>query len=289
MCTVLVSQRIAMVTRATAAAIIALCGVTTMFAAGGCGDDRDVADSARDASMANDSSDRLDSEATQPQAAMPDHDDDDAGLQEWVAAPRNEYAGRPLFDWVSDWIRWHLSQNDCSTSAYVDIDGSFCGTQQQADSPVFFLETSEYPTTRTQCTVPLGKALLVPLTYFVSDGRDERFHMLSPEELRVNAEKALLSMRDFKLELQGNEHGDFAQSSMVLSEASAEFPPAPNYYTCRNYPKMEGPRDHIYVAGIYVLLEPPAGAGEYSLLYGGTFSRKGLDVVTEVTTLLNYK
>lgn len=209
----------------------------------------------------------------------------------WRPLPLGEaYAGRSLREWVVDWARWHIGQDDCERNPYLDADGSFCGNEQNPSSSVFFLEGGEYPTVRTKCVAAREQAVLVPLTQFIADGHDAFFGPPPRAELELQAEKVMASMRDLDIQIEGRAVTDALNAWLVEpQEFSAEIPPEPNYYTCLLYPGTEGSLESLFVTGVFVLLAPPPNPGRYELRYGGTSSYGGFDEVNSVTSYVSFE
>src|SRR4051812_5443078 len=61
-----------------------------------------------------------------------------------VLAPGESYAGKSLEEWALEYSRWSYSQTTCD-SPVSDPSGALCSLyQDDSDSPVFFLERSDY-------------------------------------------------------------------------------------------------------------------------------------------------
>jgi hypothetical protein len=203
-------------------------------------------------------------------------------------APGEDVSGSARDAWVVEWARWHFSADDCIDNAYFDPTGAACAIHQTSGGPVFFLEAGEYPTTRTECVVPDSKAILVPLVYFIADGRELGTNQTpAPEDLAAQANEIMRSMRDFRLDIGGVAVSHLEYWSVPPSKFDLEIGGAPNYFSCPGRESFEGTLTG-FVSGVFVAMPSP-GPGSYVLRYGGTLSLDGFDIVNDVTATLNVR
>lgn len=194
------------------------------------------------------------------------------------------YEGKTLDEWVLEWAHWSLSQTNCDSPS-VDDDGSFCLLYQDSTSPVFFFADGKYKTQRTRCRVPSGKAILVPLTQFISNPdevpSDDWFTDAPPEERIRQVQN---SMRDLKLRVDGFTVQELNDQSVGPLRFSHEFPAGKNYFSCmkRTF-ELEGRFEPLYIVGYFVLFPPPT-VGSHILEYGGSLSYPNYDSVQQVSS-----
>jgi hypothetical protein len=213
--------------------------------------------------------------------------DSDGGIQDpgpWLPlSPDTTYEGRSTAEWMIEWTRWHLSFKDCANTPYFDTTGASCGLDQSDGPVVFFLEGGEYPTRRSECIIPDGRAILVPLTYFIADGLVLRVNQVDqPADKHMLASDIEATMRDFRLQVDDYRVPNPERWLVQPQSFAVTIRPPPNYYTCQSTEEpVEGTVDG-YVSGAFALFPPP-GLGSHALRYSGTLSDDGFDLVTDVT------
>lgn len=199
-----------------------------------------------------------------------------------VLPPTEPYAGKSLEEWAIEYIRWSYSQTTCD-SAVSDRDGSLCRLyQEDSDSPVFFFEHSDYGdtrstmTTRTECTVPAGKAILVPVAVFVVDNTEVETPR-SDAELQELALDVQDSMRSLLLEADGVAITDLRERGVGPTRSSYSLPPPNNFFSCTG---VDGVGDTTiepaYIVGLFALFEPPA-PGLHQLEYASVLTYRYRD------------
>jgi hypothetical protein len=204
-----------------------------------------------------------------------------------VLSPGESYAGKMLDQWAKEYMRWFYSQPTCDHSIY-DKDGSQCGKYQDPDSPVFFFDRATYSpsnarvTSRTECTVPAGKAIVVPVSIFADDNVGAT-QPLTDDELREDATLINDSMRELVLRADGV---DIEMEGRSIGVLDFEYwvPPVPNFYSCR---EQEGVADTVikpsYLVGYLAVFSPPA-PGPHELEYSGVLTFAETDLEYHVKT-----
>lgn len=204
---------------------------------------------------------------------------------DWPPLERDAiYEEKTIDEWVLEWAHWSLSQTNCESPVFDD-DGSLCLLYQDPTSPVFFLAGGKYKTERTRCRLPAGKAILVPLTQFISNPEeipaDDWFTDAPPEE---RARQIQSSMGDLELRVDGFAVQELHAQSVGPLRFAHAFPPGKNYFACmeRTF-ELEGTIDPLYIVGYFVLLPPPT-VGRHRLEYGGSLSHPNYDYVEQVSS-----
>lgn len=194
-----------------------------------------------------------------------------------VLAPDQEYEGKSLEDWAIEYARWSFSQTTCNSPAY-DRDGSLCALQQaDSDSPVFFLERSDYgrtletKTLRTNCHVPAGKAILAPVAVVVLDDTDAE--VPSPEtELEQEAVEIKDSVRSMMLVADGEQVEDMRYRGVGPTRTTYTVPPEPNVFSCDGAPGIADTTiEPAFLVGFLALFEPPE-PGVHEIEFASTFN-----------------
>lgn len=144
-----------------------------------------------------------------------------------VAAPRSRPYGQSHEAWAADWWRWALAQPTPS-SPLLDTTGAHCGAGQHGR--VWFLAGSLGGAVQRSCTIPHGKAILVPAV----------------SALRV---QALLDDRDLSVE----DVRAMTRRAIAGAEISAEIDGRPVAHLERHYEESEVftarfPDDNVYGA-----------------------------------------
>jgi hypothetical protein len=173
-------------------------------------------------------------------------------------------------------MRWSFSQTSCDSSNF-DPDGSMCRLyQDDPQLPVFFMAYAPSKHPRMHCTVPRGRALLVPLANFFSDdgGAPKTRTAAQLEEV---ATKVLESVRDLRLRVDGEEIEGLERYVVRPTHYSYNVPAEPNWYSCNGY---KGVADTVIepavLTGYFVVLPPPE-LGSHELEYGGVLTFNGKD------------
>ncbi|HKP60911.1 MAG TPA: hypothetical protein VJV78_29480 [Polyangiales bacterium] len=210
----------------------------------------------------------------------------DRPLAAWEPyAPDFVYEGLTLEDWGIEWVRWSNAPTECVGSPVQDKDGSLCGRYQDPDSPVFILQLGVGRTTvRSECEIPAGKALLVPLYGVCLDKLGVWPDADTPDsELKRMIQDTMRSARDLVLVADGRAVQDLKLWSVGLTELEYTLPPEPNLYSCTGWKGITGRVSPAYLGGIFVLFPPPS-PGVHTLEYGAKKTLDGDDIAHYVKT-----
>jgi len=190
--------------------------------------------------------------------------------------PDEPFEGKSLSEWAVEWMRWSFSQDSCESSTF-DPDGSQCLLyQDDPDLSVFYMAyaPSEHP--RTRCKVPRGRAIVVPLANFWFDNVGA-MTIKTAAELEQDAAKALESIRDLKLRIDGESITDLERFIVQPTQFSYRVPPAPNWYSCNGTEDVgDITVEPAVLTGYYALLPPPE-LGVHEIEYGGALTYEGED------------
>jgi hypothetical protein len=187
----------------------------------------------------------------------------------WVAyEPTYAFEGKTLEQWAVEWARWEYANTTCDEPD-VDEDGSKCGLYQPTGGPVFFLAGGTALTTRKKCVVPKNKALLLPLSAYMTDNTGvPQGSKWSTMELKAHAADAKSSMTDMHLVSDGVEASGLERYGIGPTQYTYDVPPEPNWFSCNGQPGVTGTIDPAVVAGYFVLMPAP-NPGMHELEYAG--------------------
>jgi hypothetical protein len=204
---------------------------------------------------------------------------------DWRPFPPSEmYEGRRLTEWATEWVRWHYAQTDCSVDTAFDADGSFCDYYQKPESPVFFLDSGMPVTTRTECVIPAGKAIVLPLADDIIDNAGVAVEeQWTEQEMTELITSEMESMRDFMLTVDGVAIDNLSEWSVETTQFDYELPPEPNWYSCNGMPGVTGKVMPAFFNGYFVVLPPPS-PGTHTLEYASTLTSAGHDYSAHVKT-----
>jgi hypothetical protein len=188
------------------------------------------------------------------------------------------YAERSLTEWAVEYMRWTYSWTlEGCTSAEADTDGALCDLHQDPESPVFFLASCNYAegrgvvADRSQCKIPAGKALLVPIAAFTDEAatNDEP---ITPEELEASTQEVLSTTREQKLVTNGSKLSELEPYSIGPVPFAFEIPAQPNWHTCNGFPELERKTvDPSYLVGYFALVAPPP-PGKHEIEYASIYT-----------------
>lgn len=211
---------------------------------------------------------------------------EDAAVR-WAPLGASEsYAGRALSDWATGWGRWSYAPTRCEYPDR-DRDGSHCGDYQDQADPGFYLAGGVPGTVRERCKVPADRAIILPLTAFLTDNAGLPVEgWRSEDELLRNAERVHASMTDLRLTVDGVAVSELEAYGLGPIPFSYQLPPEPNWYSCNGMPGVTGAVEPAFITGYFVVL-PPTAAGVHTLEYGGvTYFGNGRAEANAVTTTL---
>lgn len=169
-----------------------------------------------------------------------------------ILPPNSTPYGMTYGEWSAKWWQYVLALPQAN-NPLSDTTGQYCSTGQLG--PVFFLvgTTSTGAVTRS-CTIPAGKALLIPIINSAcakpDDGTtDEAIAACSSGTINLVTTESLKVVVDGK-ELQGLD--DYRFTSPIFSFTGN----TPNIFS----PLYEGYREYAFADGYWVMLAPlPAG------------------------------
>ena len=198
-----------------------------------------------------------------------------------VIEPAVSYSGVSLVDWMVRWAEWAYAQTSCA-DPFFDGDGSLCGLYQEMDGPVFFFASSESDVSRTECRVPRGKAILLPLTSIQVDNAGvDPSDQLTRSQMVESVTDFVKSARDLVLTIDGVEITGLDKYAVGPSEYSYTLPAEPNWYSCNGYTGVNGTISPSFVGGVFVLVAPPP-KGVHTIEYGGTATYDGSDTAVHI-------
>jgi hypothetical protein len=173
--------------------------------------------------------------------------------------------GRSYAEWIDAQYQWYWGSplpdpKSCRTPQ-SDPDGSLCAVGQDPASPVFFLQAFR---TRTYCTVPAGKAILVTLhTGWMSDfGRPVRTEAEIRTEVVKLMDNLLATLPRMRMQLDDLAPIEYAMRDYLVGPVPLTLvvPPPPNAFSCVGRDGVSGSFAPAYAASTAILLEPlPAG------------------------------
>ena len=209
-----------------------------------------------------------------------------------VMPAHEDFRGKDLQQWAIEYMRWHYSWTSPQCfNAVDDRDGSRCGFNQPEDSPVFFFASCDYsrsPETvvsRTLCTVPEGKAIMVPIGFIGDDNAGLREdEQRSPDELEENVDELHETMRNLALIADQNEVEDLSQYSVGPTAFAYNVGATPNWHSCNGFRIANTTIDPSYFAGYFALIAPPT-LGKHRLQYSSVYTYFERDYHRRVDTL----
>ena len=185
-----------------------------------------------------------------------------AGNSNPAAAPPTSNAyGHSYGEWSAEWWKWWLS---IPTNNNHPALGGPCGEGQSGK--VFYL-TAIFTGKEVACTIPAGKAVLVPIINVeCSTAEDPPFHGDNEAELRACAQcwEDHVDPSLLEVTLDGKPLKDLASYRFESPLFSFDYPAA-NIFGIPN-----GPGTGDSVSDGYWLLLHPLSAGEHTLSFGGT-------------------
>jgi hypothetical protein len=179
--------------------------------------------------------------------------------------------GKTYAEWGSAWWQWLLTfdvhGSQCDDPA-ADTTGAFCADSQDPKSPVFFLAgTLGGKTIRTQCVVPAGKALFLPLLNTAQFGGMPSSMTSTDDVAAVNSWVSQASLSSLELQVDGVSMPGLSRLLVTPTEFSCVVEAPPNVYTCEGGPALSGPLSG-YQGGYYALL-PPLSKGSHTIHFHG--------------------
>lgn len=181
----------------------------------------------------------------------------------WAGGPQLKAYGKTYGEWSASWWQW-IHAIPASTNPLRDTTGEHCAEGQFAagNNKVWFLAGTQGGMAERTCTVPKGKALLVPLLNGSFTNRPNEH--ASVEEKQV----ALASV----LDLACNLHSTLDGVSTVIAQPTVrtQSPPFPLTIGPDNvYGIPNGVVDNEVVADGYWVILPPLSVGAHDLQLQG--------------------
>jgi hypothetical protein len=184
--------------------------------------------------------------------------------------PSEVVDGRSHRDWAEAWVRWTNDATSCE-EAFADEDGAWCANFQASEAPVFFMQMGDNETHRTQCVVPAGKYIFVPVLGMYDDDAAWDGPPRDEAQLEQDVTALLESMRDLSLRFDGVEPerdlSDYSIGGPYLMQY--QLPPKPNIYSCNGTDVGDRVIDPVFFGGVFAVFPPPT-VGQHVLEYGGT-------------------
>jgi hypothetical protein len=129
---------------------------------------------------------------------------------------------------------------------------------------VFFFDRSVFTTgkatmvERTQCRVPIDKAILVPVASFMGDQAGMEEPIMPNEEIEATVDETMRSMRGLKLIADGEEYSAVTQHAVGIVRFKYHVPHTPNRYGCdESNTVSDVDVDPSFLGGYFVLFKPP--------------------------------
>jgi hypothetical protein len=192
-----------------------------------------------------------------------------------VYPPSAQPYGRSFGEWTAAWWQWAISM---PITANPLMETAECDAGQSG--PVWFLGGSFVNATTTrECTLPSGRAILLPvLNVECSTVEAPPFYGADEAELRACVAPLMDAVTDLHATIDGEAVEDLA-AYRVQSPLYSFSAPADNVLF------VPGPVSGQSVSDGYWLFIPPLSAGQHTLRFGGTIPLFGLtlDVTYNVT------
>ena len=188
-----------------------------------------------------------------------------------ILPPRSHPFGLSYSEWTARWWQWAIS---IPTTAHPLFDNADCNTGQSG--PVWFLGGSFASATATrECTVPAGKAILLPiLNAECSTAEGPPFHGDTEAELRacakgfIDGTTGLFATIDGRVVRNVDITGPYRMQSPLYNFSA----PADNVLF------VPGPVSGQSISdGVWLMLAP-LSAGRHTLHFGGVFTTFALSI-----------
>jgi hypothetical protein len=197
-----------------------------------------------------------------------------------VLDPTQTHYGHTADEWGALWFKWlyelqqpasALTDHTTCVIPFHDPTGASCTDGQTYD--VFFLAGTDSATVvRNKCTIPAGKAILVPILNYDADNAGVAPAMqMSDTFLQTYVKTQMDGATGMSATMDGAEIPNVASYRTQITKFSYTLGPEPNFYTCLGETganAVTGPVPTSYAAGFYLLLAPPA-VGAHTLHFTG--------------------
>lgn len=181
--------------------------------------------------------------------------------------PTQPHYGKTYAEWAAAWVQWVYQWPETSAcpDPVGDPTGGMCMFDQDPDSPVVFL-TGDWGTfvQRTLCSIPAGKAIVLPVIVdFQDNGAVPLANVKTDDELRQSSIAQFQSIEDVQLSIDGQAVAPMAPYAIEAAPYTYTLPPEPNIFTCQGTPGVSGTYSG-YTSGYFVLL-PPLSPGAHRI------------------------
>jgi hypothetical protein len=145
-----------------------------------------------------------------------------------IYSPDSKPYGKSYGEWTSDWWEWFIAMPNDAKHPLNDPSGSECHRNQ--NGPVFFLlGGSKIPVDRT-CSIPYGKAVLLP-TINNECSTAEYPNLITQAELRNCAVDVANSFKNIKASIDGVPISNITKYNVVSPLFNVTFPEDKPMYT----------------------------------------------------------
>lgn len=189
-------------------------------------------------------------------------------------ATADQSYGKTYGEWSAEWWKLVFSL-PVEGHPLADETGAQCAAGQSESSPVFFLMGTTGGAVSRICTVPSGKAILIPIINNACAVPDD-----GPTFDEIKAVSSgsidLVDLRSLEVEVDGKqlkslENYRFTSPSFSFTGAT------PNIFSTSQQAWYEGYRDIAFADGFWVLLEP-LPVGEHHISFTGKIPKWGFKV-----------
>lgn len=174
--------------------------------------------------------------------------------------------GKTMGEWSADWWIW-LYENPFSDAAVVDEAGVNCANYQPS-TDVFFLAGTFGGAAERDCTVPAGRAVLIPIINLsVDNAAVDEADWLSDADLEAAATAANANVTAMHVTVDGVAL-DTTNLEVDTTAFAYTLPATDNLYQFFGV-EFVGTVDPSYSAGFYAMLAP-VEAGEHEVHWDAT-------------------
>jgi len=189
-------------------------------------------------------------------------------------ATAEESYGKTYGEWSAEW--WTLVFSlPVEGHPLADETGAQCAVGQSESSPVFFLMGTTGGAVKRTCTIPAGKAILIPIinnACAVPDDGDTIDDIKAVSSGTID----LVDLRSLEVEVDGKKLKgleNFRFISPIFSFTGA----TPNIFSTSQQAWYEGSREFAFADGFWVLLDP-LPVGEHDISFTGKIPKWGFKI-----------
>src|SRR5579859_4758117 len=191
--------------------------------------------------------------------------------------PAASHYGKTYVQWAGEWERWIYEMRvstDCETPI-SDATGASCARFQDDRSPVSFLVGNFGGVVRrTECALPRGKPLFVPIIVsFQDNGGVPRESWKTDLELERSAEAQGEGITQVTFSLDGRSLAPLDRYAIRAARYEYTLPPEPNVFSCQGAPVTGSYAG--YTSGYFVMV-PPLDPGSHRIEFTAKASPQGL-------------